>query len=68
MYRLKSSEMDRARGSFRLAALKGKVLCLEADLFDTTKERDRLLKVVEKYEVARTALSRKDTVIKVSLE
>jgi hypothetical protein len=41
--RLKSSEVDRARGMYRLTALKEKVVCLEADLDEISKERDRYI-------------------------
>ena len=57
--------MDRARGTFRLAGMKEKILCLESDLLEVAKERDRLCRVSEKYEAARVSLNRKDAVIKV---
>lgn len=60
--------MDRARGTFRLAALKEKILSLENDLSEMSKERDRFTRINEKYETARVSLNRKDAVIKVSLK
>ena len=42
------------------------VICLESDLLETSKERDRLGRVGDKYEAARAGLVRKDAVIKVS--
>lgn len=64
-HRLKASEIDRARGTFRLTALKEKVLCLESELLEANKDRDRLLKIADKYEIGKAALTRKDAVIKV---
>lgn len=62
---MKASEIDRARGGFRLTALKEKILCLESELNEANKDRDRLLKIADKFEVGKAALTRKDAVIKV---
>lgn len=63
--RLKSSEIDRARGSFRLSALKEKVSLLEAALLEAKKDEERLQKTADKFEASKAALTRKDAVIKV---
>lgn len=62
---MKSSEIDRARGSFRLSALKEKVLYLETALSDAKKDKERLQKNADKFEASKAALTRKDAVIKV---
>lgn len=62
---MKSSEVDRARGSFRLSALKEKVLYLETALSDAKKDKERLQKTADKFEASKAALTRKDAVIKV---
>ena len=59
------SELDRARGTFRLTALKEKVLCLETELTEANKEKERLSSVSEKYELARSSLVRKEATLKV---
>ena len=51
----------------RITISSRQVICLEADFSELLKERDRLLKVVDKYEAAKTAVARKDAVIKVML-
>ena len=63
-YRLKASEVDRARCKARLAALKDKVLDLEAELRDTVKERDRLVALVADHEVLKASVGRKEVIIK----
>lgn len=57
--------MDRARGSFRLSALKEKVSLLEAALLEAKKDKERLQKTADKFEASKAALTRKDAVIKV---
>lgn len=64
--RLKSSEIDRARGSFRLSALQEKVSLLEAALLEAKKDKERLQKAADKFEASKAALTRKDAVIKVA--
>ena len=63
--RLRVSELDRARGTFRLTALKEKVLCLETELSEANKEKEKLSSVSEKYELARSSLVRKEATLKV---